>query len=129
MGIYFYVLGLIQIISILIFYLITGNLYLDLMFIGFLGAGYYLMKHHDKTRKIVIVMCGIIVMIQIGMFLYVTFGTLPENASWQIMGFPIEGINAINKYLRFGTLIVALGFAIPFFILRSEKAIKEFNNN
>ena len=127
MGIYFYVIGLMQIISILIIQQTTGNIYLDLQFIGFFLAGYYLMKHHDKTRKIVIIICGIIVIIQVGMFLYTTFGTLSEYASWKIMGFPIEGENA-EKYLRFGALIVGVLFAIPFFVLRSEKAIKEFND-
>ena len=86
------------------------------------------MKHHNKTRKIVIIICGSIVIIQIGMFLYANFATLPEYVSWKIMGFPVDWINDINEYLHLGTLIVALVFAIPFFILRSEKAIKEFNN-
>ena len=51
----------------------------------------------------------------------------PDSGSWKIMGFPIEGENA-EKYLRFGALIVGVLFAIPFFVLRSEKAIKEFSN-
>ena len=43
------------------------------------------------------------------------------------MGFPIEGDNA-EKYLWLSALIAGIVYAIPFFLLRSEKAIKEFNN-
>ena len=127
MGIYFYVIGLIQIISIAIIYQTTGNIHLDLQFIGFLLAGYFLMKHNNKSRKIMIIVCGIIIIIQGAVFLYSTFVGFPEYASTKIMGFPIEGDNA-EKYLQFGTLFVGLIFAIPFFILRSEKAIKEFHS-
>jgi len=127
MGIYFYVIGLVQIISILVIQQITGNIYLDLQFIGWLVAGYYLMKHHEKSRKIIIIVCGIIIVIQGMLFLYTSFSVLPEHATWKIMGFPIEGDNA-EKYLRFGSLIVGLIFTIPFFVLKSEKAKKEFSN-
>ena len=127
MGIYFYFIGLVQIISILVIQQITGNIYLDLQFIGWLVAGYYLMKHHDKSRKIIIIICGIIMALQGILFLYTSFTVLPEYATWKIMGFPIEGDNA-EKYLRFGSLIVGLIFTIPFFVLKSEKAKKEFSN-
>ena len=127
MGIYFYVIGLMQIISILIFYVITGNLYLDLLFLAHFGAGYLLMGHHDKTRKIVVVMCGIIMALHGILFLYTSFTVLPEFATWKIMGFPIDGDNS-EKYLRFGTLIVVFIFAIPFLVLKSEKAKKEFSS-
>ena len=90
-------------------------------------AGNFLMKHHEKTRKIVIITCGLFILIIIGTFLYATFGTLPEAASWKIMGFPIEGSNA-EQYLRISALIAGIVYAIPFFLLRSRKAIKEFNN-
>ena len=73
MGIYFYVIGLMQIISIIINYLTTGNIYLDLQFIGSLVVGYYLMQHHDKARKIVVIICGIIVLIQCAILLYSLF--------------------------------------------------------
>ena len=127
MGIYFYVIGLMQIISIFIIKQTAGNIYLDLQFIGWLVAGYYLMKHHDKSREIIIIICGIIMVIQGILFLYTSFTVLPEYATWKIMGFPIEGDNA-EKYLRFGSLIVGLIFTIPFFVLKSEKAKKEFSN-
>ena len=128
MGIYFYVNGLMQIISIFIIQQTTGNIYLDLQFIGCLVAGYYLMKHNDKTRKIIIIVCGIFLFIIGATFLYATFAELPESASWKIMGFPIKGDNA-EKYLRFGALVAGIVYAIPFFVLRSNKAIKEYNNN
>ena len=47
MGIYFYVIGLMQIISIFIIQKTTGNIYLDLQFIGCLVAGYFLMNDMD----------------------------------------------------------------------------------
>ena len=127
MGIYFYVIGLIQIISIIVIQQTEGNLYLDLQFIGCLLAGYYLMKHHDKTRKIIIIICGIIMLMQGAILLYATFIGFSDSGSWQIMGFPIQGDNA-QKYLRFGALIAGVVYAIPFFVLKSEKAKKEFNN-
>ena len=127
MGIYFYVIGLMQIISIFIIQKTTGNIYLDLQFIGCLGAGYYLMKHNNKTRKIIIIVCGTFLLIIGTTFLYATFTGIPESASWKIMGFPIEGDNA-EKYLRFGAFMAGIIYAIPFFVLRSKKAIKEFNN-
>jgi len=127
MGIYFYVIGLMQIISIFVIQQTTGNIYLDLQFIGCLVAGYYLMKHHDKTRKIIIIICGIIVLIQVAILLYATFIGFPDSGSWKIMGFPIEGDNA-QKYLYFGALIAGIVYAIPFFALKSEKAKKEFSN-
>ena len=128
MGIYFYVIGLMQIISIIVIQQTAGNIYLDLQFIGCLVAGYYLMKHNDKTRKIIIIVCGIFLLIIGVTFLYATFAEIPESASWKIMGFPIEGDNA-DKYLRYGAVIAGIVYAIPFFLLRSEKAIKEFYNN
>ena len=82
---------------------------------------------NDKTRRIVVVVCGFFILIMSGIFLYATFAALPESASWKIMGFSIEGDNyEIN--LRFSALIAGIVYAIPFFLLRSEKAIKEFNN-
>ena len=119
MGIYFYIIGIMQIVSIFIVQKTTGNIYLDLQFIGWFVAGYYLMKHYDKARKIIIIICGI--------FLYTTFAGISESASWKIMGFPIEGDN-VEKYLRFGALIVGIVYVVPFFVLKSKKAIKEFNN-
>ena len=127
MGVYFYTIAIIQIVSIVIIQQTTGSIYLDLQFIGWLVAGYYLMKHHDKARRIIIIICGIIVIIQCGIFLYTTFAEISKSSSWKIMGFPIEGNNA-EKYLQFGALIAGVVFAIPFFVLRSEKAIKEFSN-
>ena len=127
MGIYFYVIGLMQIISIIVIQQTAGNIYLDLQFIGCLVAGYYLMKHHDKTRKIIIIICGIIMLIQGVILLYATFIGFSDSGSWQIMGFPIKGNNA-QKYLSFGALIAGVVYAIPFFVLKSEKAKKEFNN-
>ena len=127
MGIYFYVIGLMQIISIIVIQQTAGNIYLDLQFIGCLLAGYYLMKHHDKTRKIIIIICGIIMLIQGSILLYSTFVGFSDSGSWQIMGFPIQGDNA-QKYLSFGALIAGVVYAIPFFVLKSEKAKKEFNN-
>ena len=127
MGIYFYVIGLMQIISIIVIQQTAGNIYLDLQFIGCLLAGYYLMKHHDKTRNIIIIICGIIMLIQGSILLYSTFVGFPDSGSWQIMCFPIQGDNA-QKYLRFGALIAGIVYAIPFFVLKSEKAKKEFNN-
>ena len=127
MSIYFYIIGLMQIISIFVIQQTTGNIYLDLQFIGCLVAGYYLMKHHDKSRKIIIIICGIIVLIQGAILLYASFIGFPDAGSWKIMGFPIEGDNA-QKYLRLGALIAGIVYAIPFFVLKSEKAIKEFNN-
>ena len=128
MGIYFYVIGLMHIISIFIIQKTTGNIYLDLQFIGCLLAGYYLMKHHDKTRKIIIIICGIIMLMQGAILLYATFIGFSDSGSWQIMGFPIQGDNA-QKYLGFSALLAGIVYAIPFFVLRSEKAKKEFSKN
>ena len=128
MGIYFYIIGLIQIISIFVIQQTSGDIYLDLQFIGWLVAGYYLMKHHDKARKIVVIICGIIVLIQCAILLYSLFIGFPDSGSWKIMGFPIEGDNA-QKYLGFSALIAGIVYAIPFFVLKSEKAKKEFSKN
>ena len=127
MGIYFYLIGLIQIISIVIIQQTIGDVYLDLQFVGFLIAGYYLTKHHNKARKIIIIICGFIVIIQLMLFFYATFAIFPEHATMKLVGIPIKGENA-EKYLQYGSLIVALVFSLPIYILRSEKAIKEFNN-
>ena len=127
MGVYFYIIGLMHISSIFIIKHFTNNIYIDFQFIGHMAAGYFLMKHHEKTRKIVVVVCGFFILVISGTFLYATFATLPESASWQIMGFPIKEDNA-EKYLRFSALIAGIVYLIPFFLLRSEKAIKEFNN-
>ena len=86
------------------------------------------MKHHDKARKIIVIICGIIVFIQGAILLYSVFIGFPDSGSWKIMGFPIEGDNA-QKYLGFGALIAGIVYAIPFFVLRSEKAKKEFSKN
>ena len=126
-GIYFYSIALIHVISIFVLKHFTNNLYIDLQFIGHIAAGYFLMKHHEKARKIVVIACGLFILVICGAFLYTTFATLPESASWQIMGFPIKEDNA-EKYLRFSALIAGIVYLIPFFLLRSEKAIKEFNN-
>ena len=128
MGIYFYVIGLMQIISIIVIQQTAGNIYLDLQFIGCLLAGYYLMKHHDKARKIVVIICGIIVLVQCAILLYSLFIGFPDSGLWKIMGFPIEGDNA-QKYLGFSALVAGIVYAIPFFVLRSEKAKKEFSKN
>ena len=70
MGIYFYVVGLMQISSIFIIKHFTNNIYIDLQFIGHVAVGYFLMKHHEKTRKTVVIVCGIFLLIIGGTFLY-----------------------------------------------------------
>ena len=126
-GIYLYIGGTLGIILMFINIQLTGNINIPLSFFYYV-CGYYLINHNNLARKIVIVACGLIMLLQFSVFLYLTFQGLPEGADIRLGG--AAGIiitDIISKqYFPILFLMAIIFPAIPFFLLRTKKAKQEF---
>ena len=121
----FYIVAFIQIVFIFIIHYFTGDLNIQLSFLVNILIGYYLYEHNNKTRKIVMFFSGIIIILQIVVFLYLSIIGIPEGTHIRLLGFDISTIVSMKHVpmLFFISIIIP---CIPFFLLRTKKAIMEF---
>ena len=123
-GIYFFVLACINIITILVGFYQSGNLFIEIGGIIFLiWGGKSLIQKKPKGRKWVIVFSGLILIASLITCIITYFWNVPTGL--RIWGFEItENTDALSVYLL--SLFTFVLFYIPFYFLRTEKAIKEF---
>ena len=123
-GKYFFVLACINIITILVGFYQSGNLFIEIGGIIFLiWGGKSLIQKNPKGRKWVIVFSGLILIASLITCIITYFWDVPTGL--RIWGFEItENTDALSVYLL--SLFTFVLFYIPFYFLRTEKAIKEF---
>ena len=123
-GKYFFVLACINIITILVGFYQSGNLFIEIGGIIFLIlGGKSLIQKNPKGRKWVIVFSGLILIASLITCIITYFWNVPTGL--RIWGFEItENTAALSVYLL--SLFTFVLFYIPFYFLRTEKAIKEF---
>ena len=123
-GKYFFVLACINIITILVGFYQSGNLFIEIGGIIFLiWGGKSLIQKNPKGRKWVIVFSGLILIASLITCIITYFWNVPTGL--RIWGFEItENTDALSVYLL--SLFTFVLFYIPFYFLRTEKAIKEF---
>lgn len=125
-GRYFFVLGIFYFITIIIGFYQSKNIYIDFvpLILFFLG-GQKLLKHNSKGRNGVIVFSGILLIISFIICIYTFFWGVPS--SLRIWGYEItENTSTLLVYLL--SLLTFAIFAVPYFLLKTEKAKKEFEN-
>ena len=123
-GQYLFILAGFNIISILIAFYQSGNLFIEIGGIIFLiWGGKSLIQKKPKGRKWVIVFSGLLLIASLITCIITYFGDVPTGL--RIWGFEItENTDASSVYLL--SLFTFVLFYIPFYFLRTEKAIKEF---
>ncbi len=99
----------------------TSSLYLNMTSII---AGYFIMKRNNKARIIVSVVLGILILINVLFIVYYSISGMPLSFSLTYFGYKPIITNMTDLYLWTGTTIIIL--FIPFLLLRSKKAIKEY---
>ena len=124
MGKYFFVLAFFNIITILIVFYQSGNLFIELGGMIFLiWGGKSLIQKSPKGRKVIIVISGLLLIVSLVISIMTFLGDVPTGL--RIWGFEItENSDKSTVYLF--SLFTFILFFIPFHFLRTEKAIKEF---
>ena len=123
-GKYFFVLAFLNIITILIGFYQSGNLFIELGGMIFLiWGGKSLIQKSPKGRKVVIVISGLLLIVSLVICIMTFLGDVPTGL--RIWAFEItENSDKSTVYLL--SLFTFILFFIPFHFLRTEKAIKEF---
>ena len=123
-GKYFFVLACINIITILVGFYQSGNLLIELGGIIFLiWGGKLLIQKNPKSRKWAILISGLLLIASYITCIITFYWDVPTGI--RIWGFEItEDTEASSVYLL--SLFTFVLFYIPFYFLRTEKAIKEF---
>ena len=125
LGIYFYIIACIQIIFMFLNQYLTGDIIIPLSSLVSFVVGYYLFNHNMKTRRIVMVLSGIGMLLLFSMFIYLNINGISETAHIRLLGFKISNmVSAKNIPIFFFISIIFP--AIPFFLLRTKQAIAEF---
>ena len=124
MGKYFFVLAFLNIITILIGFYQSGNLFIELGGMIFLiWGGKSLIQKSPKGRKNVIVISGLLLIVSLVISIMTFLGDVPTGL--RIWAFEItENSDKSTVYLL--SLFTFIVFFIPFYFLRTETAIKEF---
>ena len=127
LGIYFYFIACIQIIFMFLNQYLTGDIDISLSSLVYFAVGYYLSIHNVKTRKIVMVIAGIGMLLLFSIFIFLSIKGIPDTAHIRLLGIEISNyISAKNIPIFFFISIIIP--AIPFFLLRTKQAITEFSN-
>ena len=124
-GKYFFVLACINIITILVGFYQSGNLLIELGGIIFLiWGGKSLIQKNPKSRKWAILISGLLLIASLITCIITFYWDVPTGI--RIWGFEItENTDKSTVYLL--SLFTFVLFFIPFYFLRTEKAIKEFD--
>ena len=127
LGIYFYFIACIQITFMFVNQYLTGDIDIPLSSLVYFVVGYYLFNHNIKTRKIVMVLSGIGMLLLLSIFIYLSINGISETAHIQLLGIEITNFVSTNNIPIL--FIISIIFpAIPFFLLRTKQAMNEFSN-
>lgn len=128
LGYFFIIIGCIQLILIFINVKISGDINIQFSFLLNFMAGYYLYNHNVKARKIVMIFMGVMIIVQFFAFIYFTINGIPHGSHVRLFG--VEISNFVNfKFVPIIFLFSIIFPVIPFSLLLSRKAIKEFSDD
>ena len=127
LGIYFYIIACIQLIVMFLNQYLTGDIDIRLSSLVYFVVGYYLFNHNEKTRKIVMVLSGIGMLLLFSMFIYLNINGISETAHIRLLGIEITNFVSTNNIPIFFAIAIIFP-AIPFFLLRTKQAMNEFSN-
>ena len=127
LGIYFSIIACIQIIVIFLNQYLTGDIVIPFASLVYFVVGYYLFNHNEKTRKIVMVLSGIGMLLLFSMFIYLNINGISETAHIRLLGIEITNFVSINNIPIFFAISIIFP-SIPFFLLRTKQAMNEFSN-
>ena len=125
LGIYFYFIACIQIIFMFLNQYLTGDIDISLSSLVYFAVGYYLSIHNVKTRKIVMVIAGIGMLLLFSIFIYLSINGISETAHIHLLGIEITNFVSTNNIPIFFAIAIIFP-AIPFFLLRTRQAMTEF---
>ncbi len=90
-----------------------------LFFIG----GRKLLEHNPKSRKWIIGFSGLVIALSIVLLFYTLFYDIPTGL--RVWNYEItENIKPLTVYLL--SMVAAIVFTSPFFLLRTKRALEEF---
>ena len=92
LGIFFIIIGCLQIMGMIINQQLTGSINIQFSSLINFIAGYYLYNHNEKARKIIMVFMGIVMSIHFFAFIYFTLNGIPEGAQARLWGVEISNI-------------------------------------
>ena len=125
LGIYFYIIACIQIIFMFLNQYLTGDINIPLSSLVYFVVGYYLFNHNVKTRKIIMPLSGIGMLLQFLISIYLSIKGIPETAHINLLGIEVSNfVSAKNIPIFFSISIIIP--AVPFFLLRTKQAMTEF---
>ena len=127
LGVYFYIIAVIQLIFMVLNQYLTGDLNITLSSLFSFVVGYYLFIHKMKARKIVMVFSGIMILLQFSVFIYLSINGISETATIRLLGIEISNFVKTKNIPIFFAISIIFP-AIPFFLLRTKQAINEFSN-
>ena len=126
LGIYFYIIACIQLIVMFLNQYLTGDIDIPLSSLVSFVVGYYLFNHNMKTRKIVMVLSGIGMLLLFSIFIYLSINGISETAHIHLLGIEITNFVSTNNIPIFFASAIIFP-AIPFFLLRTKQAMTEFS--
>ena len=126
LGIYFYIIACIQLIVMFLNQYLTGDIDIPFSSLVYFVVGYYLFNHHMKTRKIVMVLSCIGMLLLFSMFIYLNINGISETAHIRLLGIEITNFVSTNNIPIFFAIAIIFP-AIPFFLLRTKQAMNEFS--
>ena len=127
LGVYFYILACFQLIVMFLNQYLTGDIDIPLSSLVYVVVGHYLISHNMKTRKIVMVLSGIGMLLLFSIFIYLSINGISETAHIRLLGIEITNIVSTNNIPIFFAIGIIFP-AIPFFLLRTKQAVNEFSN-
>ena len=127
LGIYFSIIACIQIIFMFLNQYLTGDIIIPLSSLVSFVVGYYLFNHNVKARKIIMVLCVLMMVLQFSVFIYLSIKGISETAHIRLLGIEISNLVSA-KYIPTLFAIAIIFPAIPFFLLRTKQAMTEFSN-
>lgn len=122
-GIYLISLGAILFFSMIFRGMLLKRLDLDLFFLIFFMAGYFLTKHNNTARKWVIVI-SLIFVIAVFVFAIIIPFTGTENIIVNLLLYRTQGPALAVAY--FALFVVLIFTLIPIMLLYNDKARQEF---
>ena len=126
LGIYFYIIACIQLIVMFLNQYLTGDIDIRLSSLVYFVVGYYLFNHNMKTRKIIMVLSGVGMLLLFSIFIYLSINGISETAKILLLGIEITNFVSRNNIPIFFAISIILP-AIPFFLLRTKQAMNEFS--
>ena len=122
----FYLVAFLQIVASIYSLLTTQEIKLDFSIMVTIIIGYFLIQHNNKARKLVLLLSIISIIIFSSLIIIFTITGINEIFHIYIFNNSIE-VNNLKDLYFWAISAIILGL-IPFLLLKSKKAIEEFES-